>query len=91
MWKKYKKKPIVIEAIQITKDMVLDNKLPKGTRLVNASHNDDDRTVSSFVGIVETLEGNMKFGIGDWIIKGVKGEFYPCKPDIFEASYNEVK
>ena len=36
---------------------------------------------------IETLEGTMRADLGDWIIKGVKGEFYPCKPDIFEATY----
>ena len=36
---------------------------------------------------IETLEGNMTAKVGDWIIKGVKGEFYPCKPDIFAATY----
>lgn len=37
--------------------------------------------------LVHTLEGDMRAGVGDWIIKGVKGEFYPCKPDIFDATY----
>lgn len=39
---------------------------------------------------VETLEGFMEASLGDYIIRGVKGEFYPCKPDVFEASYEEV-
>ena len=39
---------------------------------------------------IETLEGNMTASKGDYIIKGVKGEFYPCKPDIFEQTYEEV-
>lgn len=39
---------------------------------------------------VKTLEGVMRANFGDWIIKGVKGEFYPCKPDIFAATYEEV-
>jgi hypothetical protein len=38
-------------------------------------------------GRIPTLEGNMDASLGDWIIKGVKGEFFPCKPDIFEATY----
>lgn len=38
---------------------------------------------------IETLEGTMTANLGDWIIRGVKGEFYPCKPDIFEASYDK--
>jgi len=40
--------------------------------------------------VINTLEGEMKVGLGDWVIQGVKGEFYPCKPDIFEATYSEV-
>jgi hypothetical protein len=40
--------------------------------------------------VIETLEGNMLANKGDYIIKGVKGEFYPCKPDIFEMSYESV-
>jgi hypothetical protein len=39
---------------------------------------------------IPTLEGTMRGEVGDWIIKGVKGEFYPCKPDIFEATYDAV-
>jgi len=39
---------------------------------------------------IPTLEGEMTASLGDWIIKGVKGEFYPCKPDIFEATYEPV-
>jgi hypothetical protein len=41
--------------------------------------------------LINTLEGTMRADPGDWIIKGIKGEFYPCKPDIFEATYEEVK
>jgi hypothetical protein len=40
--------------------------------------------------VIRTLEGDMKAGLGDWIIRGVQGEFYPCKPDIFEATYEPV-
>jgi hypothetical protein len=41
--------------------------------------------------VIHTLEGDMKASVGDWIIKGVKGEFYPCKPDIFAATYEAVE
>jgi hypothetical protein len=41
--------------------------------------------------IIHTLEGDMRAVPGDWIIKGVSGEFYPCKPDIFEKTYEKVK
>jgi len=40
--------------------------------------------------VIETQEGDMTARPGDWIIKGVKGEFYPCKPDIFEATYESA-
>lgn len=39
---------------------------------------------------IETLEGTMRADVGDWIIRGVKGELYPCKPDIFEATYDQL-
>ena len=42
-------------------------------------------------GIIPTLEGPMKVSVGDWIIRGVQGEFYPCKPDIFRATYEEAE
>lgn len=41
--------------------------------------------------IIPTLEGQMRADPGDWVIRGIKGEFYPCKPDIFEATYEEVE
>jgi hypothetical protein len=40
---------------------------------------------------IDTLEGTMRADVGDWVIRGVKGEFYPCKPDIFEATYEVVE
>ena len=51
----------------------------------NAFMAKDDRVGTVFV--IPTLEGNHQANTGDWIIKGVKGEFYPCKPDIFEQTY----
>ena len=80
--KKYRKKPVVIEAVQ----WLQDNK----------------EEIDSFVGkeldygeadcllIIPTLEGDHIVGPFDFIIKGIKGEFYPCKPDIFELTYEEV-
>lgn len=41
--------------------------------------------------VIPTSEGYMRASLGDWIIKGVKGEFYPCKPDIFEATYEPAE
>ena len=77
MSKKYIKKPVVIEAVQwtgINKNEVED--FIKDFGSVKGDYVD-----------IATLEGLMVASIGDFIIKGVKGEFYPCKPDIFEMSY----
>ena len=59
--RKYRKKPVVIEAYQTDTEM-----------------------------IIHTLEGDMLASIGDYIIKGLFGEFYPCKPDIFENLYEQI-
>ena len=86
---KYRKKPVVIEALQLednaerleelsnfidNQDLRVDYKDPKNPKL-----------------ILETLEGEMRASIGDYIINGVNGEFYPCKPDIFEKTYEKVE
>ena len=82
----YRKKPVVIEAVQL-KDLEIRT-------LMALQHfaglgNDKLLAVSDGV-LISTLEGNMKASIGDFIIKGVNGEFYPCKPDIFEKTYELV-
>lgn len=61
MKKKFVKKPVVIEAYQTDKEM-----------------------------IIQTLEGPMHASVGDWIITGIRGEQYPCKPDVFDRTYEEV-
>jgi hypothetical protein len=77
---KYRKKPVVIEAEQW-----IPGKLVAGvTELV---YDDHGKTVSQNRGMIETLEGPLHVSPGDWIITGVKGEKYPCKPDIFEETY----
>lgn len=73
---KFRKKPVVIEATQF-KDGALDHELAVKGVLLN-----EDGTLS-----IPTLEGTMKANSGDWIITGVNGEIYPCKPDIFEKTY----
>lgn len=92
----YRKKPCVIDAFQVTEEVIkgwLMDSIPYPETLVcgQASYNTGNRTVSLFKGYVRTLESDMNFGIGDWIITGVKGEKYPCKPDIFEATYEKVE
>ena len=79
---KYRKKPVVIEAFKWLHDEVPDWWVAlQGTKL----------SVEDGSALIPTLEGEMKASAGDWIIKGVKGEFYPCKPDIFEATYELVE
>jgi hypothetical protein len=92
--KQYRKKPVVIEAFQITEEIALgqfcDNKpLPFGVFL-SGSYHQERRTVTSAYAFIDTLEGSMRVSIGDWIIKGVKGELCPCKPDIFAATYEDA-
>lgn len=77
---KYRKKPVVIEAV----------------RFIGSNY----KEIREFIGenalcsdlsiVIPTLEGDMVAQKGDYIIKGVQGEFYPCKPDIFEQTYEEV-
>ena len=86
---RFRKKPVEIEAFQFTIPMG-DN--PPGW-LLNALR--DQTIVFRAVGsgsylTIGTLEGDMRADQGDWIIRGVKGELYPCKPDIFEATYEAV-
>lgn len=84
---KYRKKPVVIEAIQWNSqaNIELIEKL-LGENLISES-----REGCGAVGYwVKTLEGNMMISWGDYIIKGVNGEFYPCKPDIFEKTYEQA-
>ena len=77
---KFRKKPVVIEATQWFKDG--DHPAVRPSRFTQ---------VTKRVGVIDTLEGEMTVTPGDWIITGVKGEHYPCKPDIFEATYEKVE
>lgn len=81
--KKFRKKPVVIEAVQWTgKWSDLKELFP----IENASLPMDWNRETNEV-IIHTLEGDMVASVGDWLIKGVRGEVYPCKPDIFEMTY----
>ena len=80
---KFRKKPIVVEAIQFT-----GANLPPGVedaRVRRCGHSVERGPH------VHTPEGPFVVSVGDWIIKGVKGEFYPCKPDIFAVTYEAVE
>jgi hypothetical protein len=75
MMAKYRKKPVIIEAFQWFK------------------HGDSEivEIYDGDVGWIETLEGGHKVNPGDWIITGINGEHYSCKPDIFEKTYEKVE
>lgn len=80
---KYRKKPVVIEAIQW-----VGNNFIEIDEFIECEH----RTFPSEGRIeIETLEGTMLASIDDYIIKGIQGEFYPCKPDIFAETYEKVE
>ena len=84
--KKFRKKPVVIEATQWNGEY---NSIKEMFPVINAISPTTINYDKSEI-IIHTLEGDVTASIGDWIIKGVKGEVYPCKPDIFEATYEEV-
>ena len=78
----FRKKPVVIEAWQLP---MMDDM----TRVFGGDPNIIFKRERGVIveAIISTLEGTMTAGAGDWIIRGVKGELYPCKPDIFDATY----
>lgn len=82
---KYRKKPVVIEAVKWTGR----NFEACAKFCLNMKKTGNYLTTGDL--IIPTLEGEMVLRIGSWIIKGVKGEFYPCKPDIFEQTYEKVE
>ena len=83
---KFVKKPVVIEAIQYDGANITEIESFVGAKLPTVWLSVEDTQL-----IIPTLEGDMKVSKGDYIIKGIKGEFYPCKPDIFKQSYNMIK
>ena len=83
---KYRKKPVEIDAIQWVSDNIEQVYEMLGDNLIINTDEDKDE-VKHFI---NTLEGKMEMSWGDYIIKGVNGEFYPCKPDIFELTYEKI-
>ena len=82
---KFRKKPIVIEAIQF----VDGGNLREIEDFIRSGGGRSYWNNDGFI-VIETLEGDMRADRGDWIIKGVSGEFYPCKDDIFKKTYDQV-
>ncbi len=89
---KYRKKPVVIEAMRFATEFegesVIDWIAANGGEVVSSRGHVDGRR-SEFG--IKTMEGTMLARPGDWVIRGVQGEFYPCNPDIFEATYEAVE
>ena len=96
----YRKKPVVIEAFQMTRDRRMDNS--NWPNWLHEAWNKDRESEGALQRVnmkatlpdmleVVTLEGNHRVRWGDWIIQGVQGEIYPCKPEIFEATYEPVE
>lgn len=94
----FKKKPIVIEAIQLNWknwnhicEFVGDIISPSNPARQVESYSDACEEVAGYIELsIPTKEGIMIAKHGDWIIKGIQGEFYPCKPDIFAATYEQT-
>jgi hypothetical protein len=87
----YRKKPVIIEAEEFTGNgqtlsAEFRSQLCTPPCAVGGFRYDRGELLAH----IDTLEGPMQVSLGDWIIRGVKGEFYPCKPDIFAATYEEV-
>lgn len=79
---RYRKKPVEVEAFQWNGERPLPEPLI-------GNWNNNPMTPNDVS--IQTLEGPLHVSSGDWIIKGVNGEFYPCKPDVFEKTYEKVK
>ena len=90
---KFRKKPVVIEAVQWTgrnlKEVIDFSGLHESAK--KWSWEEYEKVVADDGLKIFTLEGKMNADVNDWIIKGVKGEFYPCKPDIFAQTYEAVE
>lgn len=94
--RKFRKKPVVIEAFQMTEARRWDN--TDWPEWLNRAWNGEEGAPGTMqvanpgasALVIVTLEGRHNVSWGDWIIRGVKGELYPCKPDIFEATYEAV-
>ncbi len=92
---KFRKKPVVVEAIQFTEDVAREalfngTKGPFGLSVSGDYHPAKGLLYRAWV-VIKTLEGETRAGLGVWIIRGAKGELYPCEPDIFAATYEPAE
>lgn len=94
--KMYRKKPVIIESVQLSADNFDDvcnfiGSTPEQEINPNYGVDENGNTNEHYIGVyIDTLEGKMFARNGDYIIKGIQGEFYPCKPDIFEKTYDLI-
>jgi hypothetical protein len=88
MTQQFRKKPVVIEAEQFV--IWSDDKIPNFITLCGATFPVNKENKSKPFIVIPTLEGQHIASNLDWIIKGINGELYPCKPDIFEKTYEKV-
>lgn len=86
MPQRFRKKPVVIEAVQFTGTNHSADEVMQFVAAGEVQCSGSTEPGNEHV-LIPTLEGEMRASVGDWIIKGVQGEFYPCKPDIFAATY----
>lgn len=89
MIKKYRKKPVVIEAVQFTGENIEECQSVAPHAM--SAYISNIRLAGKQCLSIQTLEGRMRADPGDWIIKDVAGEVYPCKPDIFAKTYEEIE
>lgn len=85
---RYRKKPVVIEARQFDGSPITAKDIVEWVGEGGANWTAEKGWKAIYI---QTLEGEMRADIGDWIIRGVNGEFYPCKPDIFTATYEPTE
>lgn len=94
---KYRKKPVLIEAKKWNGNNIyeivsfIENGIELKSKVDREKFMDYESIVKKEGLTIRTLEGLMKAEVGDYIIKGIKGEFYPCKPDIFEITYEKAE
>ena len=90
----FRKKPVIVEAFQLTQELALavfekERNLPFGLGLTGSWHT-GSKVVHKAQVLIHTLEGNLRAELNDWVIKGIRGELYPCQPVIFDATYESV-
>lgn len=85
---KYRKKPVIINAFQLTWEVIVTKTLPDwiiGSKNIKILFN--EKIKNSQYAIIDTIDGRMQANANDWIIQGVIGEIYPCKNEVFEKTY----